>query len=87
MIDKTEQEIILKNRTNLRITAISSIKDFTPLELVLECNEGLIIISGNDLRIEELSRENGIVNICGTIDAIEYKTSLGKKKFLQGLFK
>lgn len=87
MNDIREQELTLKNRKELNISSVLSVKDFTPSELIVETSLGIILISGDELRIDSLSKENGIINIVGRIDAIEYKTVSEKKRFLSGLFK
>ena len=82
-----EQELILKDRKNLKITSVISVKDFTPNELVIETSLGLMLISGDELRIENLSKDDGIITISGRVDAVEYKATSDKKGFLSGLFK
>ncbi len=87
MNENREQELILKDRKNLKITSVISVKDFTPTELVIETAVGLMLISGEELRIENLSKDDGIITITGRVDAVEYKTASNKKGFLSGLFK
>ena len=87
MIENREQEILLKDRKILKITSVISVKDFTPNELIIETSLGLMLIAGDELRIESLSKEEGIILIAGRVDSIEYKTSADKKGFLSGLFK
>ena len=81
-----EHELILKDRKSLKITSVVSVKDFTENELIIETNQGLMLISGNELRIENLSKADGVISISGKIDAIEYKAASGKKGIF-GLFK
>lgn len=87
MSENREQELVLKDRKHLKITSVISVKDFTSNELVIETALGLMLISGEELRIENLSKDDGIITISGRVDAIEYKTASNKKGFLSGLFK
>ena len=87
MSENREQELILKDRKNLKITSVISVRDFTQNELVIETDLGIMLIIGDELMIDNLSKDEGVITICGRVDAIEYKTASGKKGFLSGLFK
>ncbi|HEX7055836.1 MAG TPA: sporulation protein YabP [Bacilli bacterium] len=84
------QEIKMLNRKMLEVSGVMNVESFDSDEFLLETECGFLMIKGSNLHIKNLSLEQGLVAIEGTVDAIEYleSGSAGKSKgFLGKLFK
>ena len=82
----TNQELLLKNRSTLTLSGVISVVDFDDGLLTLETTSGTISIEGKDMKIEELSKEDGKIIVVGRIDAFYYKTNEVKKSFFNRIF-
>ena len=84
MTQNTElhQNLTLTDRKRLTIDGVSSIMDFSDTFLTLDTCQGVINVEGEGMVIEELSRDDGIVIVTGTIDGMFFK----KKASSGGLF-
>lgn len=91
MNDITSQEIVLKNRNNLKITGVKKLYSLDENLFVIETNLGKMKITGTDLEMQQLDIAEGILLINGTIDSIEYTENVKIKKndssFIAKLFK
>ncbi|MBQ8690122.1 MAG: YabP/YqfC family sporulation protein [Clostridia bacterium] len=84
--DNVHQELLLKNRSTLTLSGVLGVIDFDESTLTLSTNSGTVCIEGKDMKIEELSKENGKIVVIGRIDAFFYKTAEDKKGFMARIF-
>lgn len=93
MIDpvKTKrQEIKMLNRKLLEISGVLNVESFDSEEFLLETECGFLMIKGQNLHIKNLSLDQGLVAIEGTISELSYVESHQgekSKSFLGKLFK
>jgi sporulation protein YabP len=93
MIDpvKTKrQEIKMLNRKLLEISGVLNVESFDNEEFLLETEFGFLMIKGMNLHIKNLSLEQGLVAIEGTINVLAYVDAHSQEKskgFLGKLFK
>jgi sporulation protein YabP len=84
------QEIKMLNRNLLEISGVIKVDSFDSLQFFLETECGFLKIKGQNLHIKNLSLEQGLVAIEGTIHELIYvdENIQGKSKGLLGkLFK
>jgi sporulation protein YabP len=84
------QEIKMLNRKLLEISGVIKVDSFDSLQFFLETECGFLKIKGQNLHIKNLSLEQGLVAIEGTIHELIYADDniQGKSKGLLGkLFK
>jgi sporulation protein YabP len=84
------QEIKMLNRKLLEISGVIKVDSFDSLQFFLETECGFLKITGLNLHIKNLSLEQGLVAIEGTINELIYVDEhiQGKSKGLLGkLFK
>lgn len=90
-IDGPSQVVTLKNRKNLEITGIKKIESLNSEEFFIHTNLGEMLVRGEQLEMQHLDIEKGILWINGLVYSIEYVESLKKSKnkgnFLGKLFK
>lgn len=93
MIDSVKvkkQEIKMLNRKLLEISGVIKVESFNSLQFLLGTECGPLKIKGQDLHIKNLSLEQGLVAIEGTIDELVYmetNAQNGSKGLLGKLFK
>lgn len=83
--------VLINNRQNGSFSGISDVLSFDVSEILLETEQGMLLIKGKDLHVNRLSLEKGEVDIAGRIDSLAYSDvkSAGKQaeSWLGRLFK
>ncbi len=64
--------VSLNNRRTGTITGVTDVISFDISEILLETEQGLLAIKGNDLHVNRLTLEKGEVDIEGRIDGLSY---------------
>ena len=74
-------KLILSNRRTGTITGVSDVISFDITEVLLETEQGMLMIRGADLHMNRLTLEKGEVDIEGRIDSLAYSevTSIQKQ--------
>ena len=84
-------KFMLTNRRTCMVNGVSDVLSFDLTEILLETEQGMLMIRGNDLHVNRLTLEKGEVDIEGKIDSLTYSdvnTYAGKAESLLGkLFK
>ena len=84
-------KILLSNRKTAAFTGILDVLSFDVSEILLETEQGMLLIKGNDLHVNRLTLEKGEVDVEGRIDSLAYSEvkDYGKQaeSFLGRLFK
>lgn len=65
-------KIILNQRKSSSVTGVLDVLSFDLNEVLLETEQGLLTVKGNDLHVNRLSVEKGEVDLSGNIDSISY---------------
>jgi sporulation protein YabP len=77
-------QILLKNRQELVVEGVLSVESFDDQEVILETEEGLLIVRGENLNVSQLNIDAGKLNVNGSVTTIEYMGSTGHKSGLFG---
>ena len=84
-------KLYLINRRSCTLTGVSDVLSFDVHEILLETDQGMLMIKGDDLHVNRLTLEKGEVDIDGKIDSFTYSEaalSSGKgESFFAKLFK
>ena len=84
-------KLMLTNRRTCTISGVCDVLSFDVKEVILETDQGMLMIKGNDLHVNRLSLDKGEVDIEGRIDSLTYSENAGYGKsgesFLAKLFK
>lgn len=77
MEDLTQQKarmhkVSLINRRSCILTGVSDVLSFDIHEILLETDQGMLMIKGDDLHVNRLTLEKGEVDIDGRIDSFTY---------------
>ncbi|MFC3801722.1 MULTISPECIES: sporulation protein YabP [unclassified Cohnella] len=84
------QDVRLQNRKLMDITGVSQVESFDSEEFLLDTSCGPLAVRGHNLHMKNLSLEQGLVTIEGTIDAFVYldgKAASKSKGLLGKLFR
>lgn len=66
-------------RKTAAITGVNDVLSFDAGEVLLQTEEGILMIRGNELHVNRLTLEKGEVDIDGKIDSLTYSDSAGGK--------
>ncbi len=65
-------KLILSNRRTGTVTGVSDVISFDISEVLLETEQGMLMIKGADLHVNRLTLEKGEIDIEGRIDSLAY---------------
>lgn len=84
-------KLVVNNRKTSTVTGVLDVLSFDLNEILLETEQGLLMVKGNDLHVNRLSVEKGEVDLEGNIDSIAYSnvgpSGAKKEAFFAKLFK
>lgn len=59
------------------MTGVSDVLSFDVNEIILETDQGMLMIKGKDLHVNRLTLEKGEVDIEGKVDSFTYSEQIG----------
>ena len=65
-------KLVVNNRKTSMVTGVLDVLSFDLNEVLLETEQGLLMIKGKDLHVNRLSLEKGEVDITGHVDSLTY---------------
>lgn len=88
---KRVHKIMLTNRRTCTINGVSDVLSFDVHEILLETDQGMLMIKGDELHVNRLTLDKGEVDIDGRIDSLTYSENAGSsgksESLLSKLFK
>ena len=83
---------MMTNRKSCVISGVLDVLSFDIHEILLETEQGMLLIKGNDLHVNRLMLDKGEVDVDGRIDSVNYSDGAGpgsakNENFLAKLFK
>lgn len=79
-------KITLSGRKNCTITGVNDVLSFDINEVLLETEQGMLMIKGSELHVNRLSLDKGEVDVDGTVDSLTYSDSAGVKEKTESFF-
>lgn len=84
-------KLVVNNRKTSMVTGVLDVLAFDLNEILLETEQGMLMVKGSDLHVNRLSLEKGEVDLTGHIDSMSYsevqKNEKKGESFLVKLFK
>ena len=68
-------KLTLFNRSSVQMTGIVDVISFDTNEIVMDTEDGLLLLRGEDLHVNHLTLEKGEVNVDGHVDNLVYSNS------------
>ncbi len=65
-------KLVVNNRKTSMVTGVIDVLSFDLNEILLETEQGMMMVKGTDLHVNRLSLEKGEVDLSGNIDSISY---------------
>jgi len=87
---KTElknQKLILEDRSRFSVDLVENVENFSEEEILLKTAYGGLLVTGSNLKMEDLSIGTGSIFLTGRIDKIEFLEIREKQSFFAGLFR
>lgn len=88
---KHQHKMSINNRKDCSISGVVDVLSFDVNEILLETEQGMLMIRGSALHVTRLTLEKGEIEIDGKIDSLTYSEhgphSHGENSFLAKLFK
>lgn len=79
-------KVTLQNRGAGTITGVNAVISFDPNEVLLETEQGVLLIKGSDLNVTKLTLDKGEVDVDGRVDSFTYSDLKPGLKGENGLF-
>ena len=83
-------KVTMTNRRSCTVSGVSDVLSFDIHEILLETEQGMLMIKGDDLHVNRLTLEKGEVDVDGRIDSFTYSDAGGSghkgESFLTKLF-
>ena len=76
-VNKRAHKMILSNRRTCNLTGVSDVLSFDVNEIILETDQGMLMIKGSDLHVNRLMLDKGEVDIDGKFDSFTYSEQTG----------
>ncbi len=70
-------KVIMTNRRTCNINGVNDVLSFDIHEILLETEQGMLMIKGEDLHVNRLTLDKGEVDIDGKIDSFTYSDVAG----------
>ena len=89
MEERTVQKshkLVVNNRKTSLVTGVLDVLSFDLNEVLLETQQGMLMVKGTDLHVNRLSLEKGEVDLSGNIDSIAYSDAHVQGKQGERLF-
>ena len=84
-------KVTMTNRRSCTVSGVSDVLSFDIHEILLETEQGMLMINGDDLHVNRLTLEKGEVDVDGRIDSFTYSDAGGSghkgESFLTKLFR
>ena len=81
------QRLVLEDRERLTVGLVENVESFTEEEVMLKTACGGLSIKGHNLKLEDLSIENGNILLTGRVDKMEFSQIREKHSFFKDLFR
>lgn len=65
-------KLVVGNRKTSMVTGVLDVLSFDLNEILLETEQGMLMVKGKDLHVNRLNVEKGEVDLSGHIDSIAY---------------
>ena len=73
-------QITVIDREEISIDGVNNLGSYDDQEIVLETDQGTLILKGEDLNVKQLNLEKGNIIVEGYLKALEYDESRSQKK-------
>lgn len=73
-------KLVVNNRKTSLVTGVLDVLSFDLNEILLETEQGMLMVKGTDMHVNRLNLEKGEVDLSGNIDSFAYSEVHGQAK-------
>ena len=84
-VNRKPHKLMLTNRRTCNISGVNDVLSFDVNEILLETEQGMLMIKGDDLHVSRLTLEKGEIDIEGRTDSFVYSSNESYRKSGQSL--
>ena len=81
-----DHKLVIHNRKTSAVTGVLDVLSFDLNEILLETEQGMLMVKGTDLHVNRLSLEKGEVDWSGNIDSVSYSDVQSSIKHQENIF-
>lgn len=85
--EKKLHKLNLSNRKELDLVGVEEVISFNEDKIILQTNQGVLEIKGQELNIQKLNLDEANIEIRGLVFSLFYSDSKSEKSILKKLFK
>ena len=82
----TQHRVLMNNRQTGSFSGVVDVLSFDVSEILLETEQGMLLIKGTDLHVNRVNLEKGEIDLSGNIDSISYSDIHSTAKQAGSLF-
>lgn len=90
-VNRRPHKLMLTDRRTCTISGVNDVLSFDVNEILLETEQGMLMIKGDELHVNRLTLDKGEVDVDGKIDSFTYSDVSGSgsknESFLSKLFR
>lgn len=76
-VDARTHKVTMTNRKTCALSGVNDVLSFDVHEILLETEQGMLMIKGDDLHVNRLMLDKGEVDVDGKIDSFTYSDAAG----------
>ena len=76
-VNKRTHKLMLNNRRTCNLSGVNDVLSFDEHEIILETDQGMLMIKGSDLHVNRLMLDKGEVDMDGKFDSFTYSEQTG----------
>ena len=76
-VNRRPHKLLLTDRRTCTISGVNDVLSFDVNEILLETEQGMLMIKGNELHVSRLSLDKGEVDVDGRMDSFTYSENAG----------
>lgn len=77
---RPSHKVYIHNRRGMKLSGVNEVVSFDAQEVLLETEQGSLLIQGSELHVSRLSVEKGELDVDGKVDALQYSDRKEKKR-------
>ena len=79
-------KVSITNRRSCMVGGVNDVLSFDINEVLLETEQGMLMIKGSELHVSRLSLDKGEVDVDGSVDSLTYSDSAGAREKTESFF-
>ena len=85
-IKQKQHKCMLTNRNVCNMNGVVDVLSFDLSEILLETDQGMLMIKGSDLHVNRLSLDKGEVDVDGSVDSLTYSDTSSTREKTESFF-